>query len=808
MGDVTRDEELFPLWAASRDDDDDDDDDDFEEREEEGEEKGTGLVWSSRHRPVHSIAATCTAAGSIALPGIMATWAPLGLLKDIPCPEGDKYKSSQTNPPPQVTLPTTSSTQLQQDVHAGGPSDRQSAKRRRLSTSTGSSKRAKLAATALQAPIQGGDTDVKARLSSSATPTVPVSSQSPTCRPQLRTLASTIPAPERPALQPRRADKRVARPVTCTSSFKQPPSAPPVAQPVNTGQPSQSSTPIIPTVTRRQVKKEALNPRHILQPPAAHATRFTILKKLHSIMEAKNTDMTNKFKDAPDKQPLLLQSHELIGMALDEEEKVAKESKTLYNNVVRLRIVKLMKMSLDDWESEVMRFLQLDVPGGAAGTTSSQSVATPSTQPALGSGAGARHVSRISSEPSTGLEPLEERQLLYKFYAKPEELAKRGAFVLTRPSAESVTEAENTAALAQNWEKCERCGSRFQVFPGRRASDGVLATNGPCTYHPSSRPYVPRASGFTGRFDHITGPREPIYGCCGEAVGASAGCTRCEYHVWKTTSPARLATVLQFEHTPEPAETIDLDSDSAGSLGEADSQYLPLTFDCEMSYTTLGLELTRLTAVTWPDNAPVIDILVRPYGEMLDFNTRYSGVTAELFARAYPLGTEPSSPQDDPSEVPRLPIASDPAAARALLFRHLKPTTPLIGHAIDNDLNAVRIIHPTIIDTSLLYPHPRSGSGLQFSLRVLAQKHLNRRIQQGGGVQGHVGHDSLEDAVATGDLVRVKVRDMWLRLKHMGWRVEGGRLVSPRGRELGQGIGGKRASEESSPQPLVRRPNF
>ena len=60
--------------------------------------------------------------------------------------------------------------------------------------------------------------------------------------------------------------------------------------------------------------------------------------------------------------------------------------------------------------------------------------------------------------------------------------------------------------------------------------------------------------------------------------------------------------------------------------------------------------------------------------------------------------------------------------------------------------------HPFIIDTSLLYPHPR-GPPLKSSLKWLAQKYLGREIQKGHGA---TGHDSIEDARACLDLVRMK----------------------------------------------------
>lgn len=60
--------------------------------------------------------------------------------------------------------------------------------------------------------------------------------------------------------------------------------------------------------------------------------------------------------------------------------------------------------------------------------------------------------------------------------------------------------------------------------------------------------------------------------------------------------------------------------------------------------------------------------------------------------------------------------------------------------------------HPFIVDTSMLYQHPR-GPPMKSSLRWLAQKFLSREIQKGHGTHGH---DSIEDARACLDLVKLK----------------------------------------------------
>ncbi|KAL8954618.1 MAG: hypothetical protein Q9183_007018, partial [Haloplaca sp. 2 TL-2023] len=188
-------------------------------------------------------------------------------------------------------------------------------------------------------------------------------------------------------------------------------------------------------------------------------------------------------------------------------------------------------------------------------------------------------------------------------------------------------------------------------------------------------------------------------------------------------------------------------------------------FDCEMGYSTMGMELIRLTATAWPDGREVLDVLVRPQGEMLDLNSRFSGVWPADYAKAIPY-SDPSPESSD--EAAPLRIVESPTKARELLFELLTPAAPLLGHALENDLNAARILHPVIIDTALLFPHPR-GLPLRFGLKMLMKKYLDRDIQMGGAM----GHDSKEDARAAGDLVRYRLGETWQRMKGQGWWIKG-----------------------------------
>ncbi|CEJ56286.1 hypothetical protein PMG11_02499 [Penicillium brasilianum] len=504
------------------------------------------------------------------------------------------------------------------------------------------------------------------------------------------------------------------------------------------------SIPVTPRPTSsqlppRKVRKESLNPRMMTKAPAPHATRTAILTKLHSVMVSKNEKLA-KSNDSSNKC-FVLTGDELVTMALDAEEEVAKGSPGVYSNVIKLRIVKLTKMGSEEWAKEVMEHLNTryyKVPIVAA---------APETPKRI----------------ETGLTTKQEIALVQRLITPLNGLEEFG-YVTKAPSATDIETAKQGVIDSKGWEKCERCASRFQVFPGRR-EDGALTTGGQCTYHPN-RPLIPPRK----KTDNHTGSSDPYFPCCGESIGASVGCTKGTHHVFKISESKRLASILQFEMTPRQSDKGVLE---------------PVCFDCEMGYTTQGLELIRLTAVSWPEGRELLDILVKPIGEVLDLNSRFSGVYPEHFVNAVPYGTSDSTsnsaPESDQGEHQKKPmqVVESPAAARELLFQFLQPETPLIGHAIDNDLNVCRIIHPTIIDTVILYPAPRGGLPNRMSLKTLARKVLSREIQTSSAK----GHDSKEDAIATGDLVRAQVRDLWKNYKQHGWRFEGDEMVSPPNQE-------------------------
>ena len=479
--------------------------------------------------------------------------------------------------------------------------------------------------------------------------------------------------------------------------------------------PQSATRPVTPPPTAAAVKVAskpdvpvALLPRKLTKEPVPFTKRLTLLKALHMYMKPQNDKLAKANK--PEVRSLHLGPNQLNKLAVDEEEKLAIDNPSVYENLLKQRLVKLKGMTPEVWVKERRE-------------------------------AEAKERGDVPKKPQkprveTGLTPKEEITFLSTLTCPQEGLDNHG-YVISLPSEEELKEAELTQTAASGWEQCDRCATRFQVFPDRREEDGALTSGGQCTHHWGRRVFAKKAKNAA--------PEPTRLGCCNETVG-SPGCTTHDTHVFKISDTKRLSLVMPFVETPE--------NDKA-------QPHTAVCFDCEMGYTTAGLELMRLTVVAWPIHKPIIDVLVRPIGHILDVNTRFSGITAEQFLTAKPY--DPA----DPAPIRKdLRIVESPYEARALFLSHITRSTPVLGHALENDLNTIRLIHPTIIDTVLLYP-TRNGLPFRHGLRTLAKWHLDQDIQTAGAA----GHDSYEDARTTGELVRFKIKEKWKGMKSDGWTI-------------------------------------
>ncbi|KAL1743792.1 hypothetical protein HDZ31DRAFT_40140 [Schizophyllum fasciatum] len=156
--------------------------------------------------------------------------------------------------------------------------------------------------------------------------------------------------------------------------------------------------------------------------------------------------------------------------------------------------------------------------------------------------------------------------------------------------------------------------------------------------------------------------------------------------------------------------------------------------DCEMCLTEDGQELARVCIIDFASDEVLYDRLVRPAKPILDYLTKWSGITEAS------LATVTTTLADVQADIVRLLTPAD------------APMPILLGHSLENDLRALKLCHPLCIDTALMYHHPR-GRPLKPGLAWLTRKWCAREIQ----ARGEGGHDPEEDARACAELLRRKL---------------------------------------------------
>lgn len=188
-------------------------------------------------------------------------------------------------------------------------------------------------------------------------------------------------------------------------------------------------------------------------------------------------------------------------------------------------------------------------------------------------------------------------------------------------------------------QNCCRCGINFT--PSKEYSPVESPPERVCRFHKRRIKRVGRSK---------------VYECCNSTVGSTEGCEVRKWHVfegYKRGDP--------FPRYPK------LESTKSDLIRKA------VALDAEMFYTTGGYEVSRVTVVDFFTEETIIDVMVLPrHPIVLDYNTQFSGVTAESYTSG---------------ELPVLEFAE----LKEKLAEIIGDSTILIGHSIDNDLQLLEV---------------------------------------------------------------------------------------------------------------------
>ncbi|KFV19045.1 RNA exonuclease 1, partial [Tauraco erythrolophus] len=380
-------------------------------------------------------------------------------------------------------------------------------------------------------------------------------------------------------------------------------------------------------------------------------------------------------------------SQEAFDKALSEE-KVAYERSTSRNIYLNVAVNTLKK-------------LRSLVPNSPSSTNKTSNKKVVSHEAVLGGKLAAKTSFTLNRSGSLRAEDLTGPALYrrLKEYLMTEEQLKENGYPMPhseKPGRAVLFTAEEKKTLDSSCRICCRCGTEYMV-----SASGTCIRKEECVHH-------------WGRLrkQRVPGGWETHYSCCSGAVG-SPGCQVAKQHVHDGRKESLDGFVKTFEKLP----TTD------GYPGI-------YALDCEMCYTKQGLELTRVTVIN-SDLKVVYDTFVKPDTKVVDYNTRFSGVTEE------DLENTSITLRD----------------VQAVLLNMFSADTILIGHSLESDLFALKLIHGTVVDTAIVFPH-RLGLPYKRALRTLMADYLKRIIQD--NVEGH---DSSEDARACMELMVWKIKE-------------------------------------------------
>ncbi|KAK5637592.1 hypothetical protein RRF57_013307 [Xylaria bambusicola] len=222
-----------------------------------------------------------------------------------------------------------------------------------------------------------------------------------------------------------------------------------------------------------------------------------------------------------------------------------------------------------------------------------------------------------------------------------------------------------------------------------------------CTFHPSKR--------------NKWNKKKP-YKCCNTTT-VSRGCRTLPTHDFDL--PQRALTYQDFRQTPSAS---------------TQPKFRVVAIDCEMAGIGGGAsEVILLCAADFFTGAVIVNRLVCPRERITDMRTSIHGITKSSLDKATAQGQALSGWE----------------GARSELWKYIDDRTIIVGHALEHDLGALRMIHPRAVDSSILSEITVGGRRVRFGLEKLSSELPKIQIRKGkDGI-----HDCLEDVLAAREVV-------------------------------------------------------
>jgi len=153
-----------------------------------------------------------------------------------------------------------------------------------------------------------------------------------------------------------------------------------------------------------------------------------------------------------------------------------------------------------------------------------------------------------------------------------------------------------------------------------------------------------------------------------------------------------------------------------------------LAIDCEMCETVRDPNALTRVSVVDEHGEVLLDKFVVPEDPIVNYNTHITGITSKTLRR----------------------VKFKQADAQQALSKLITHDTVLVGHSLYHDLRALNIVHPTVIDTAMIFQH-------QDSTAFPSLKELVRVVLKQDDFQVGV-HSSVSDAQAALELVQHELK--------------------------------------------------